>query len=259
MYFVVVTFTTLGYGDNYPITVLGKIIACFIVLVGIVYLTFAIQIIGNCFDQAYDNYLERVEVRKHAAATRLAKIEALRRGTVSTDSTGDYVEKDSVGSEICMGIRDSLDDSNGIICNFNSSRESLDVVDSSKRATDSSCSSKEFRKRNDSIRISTSSSGCARDFTDLIGNRQNLSEVGSKVETIAHENEEEHISSIKNSMERRVALLSAKLPDNISKLSDVTNELTSILLLLETERLPKSEASTLFLAKFAELRRLLSV
>lgn len=79
MYFVVVTFTTLGYGDNYPTTVFGKIIACITVLIGIVYLTFAIQIIGNCFDQAYGNYLERVEVRKHAAAKRLAKEEAARR------------------------------------------------------------------------------------------------------------------------------------------------------------------------------------
>jgi len=85
MYFVVVTFTTLGYGDNYPTTVFGKIIACVTVLIGIVYLTFAIQIIGNCFDQAYGNYLERVKVRKHAAAERLAKQEAARRVKIQMD------------------------------------------------------------------------------------------------------------------------------------------------------------------------------
>jgi len=67
------------------------------------------------------------------------------------------------------------------------------------------------------------------------------------------------LSNEDNLTERRRNALLRKLPESIEKLSTVTNELTSILLLLKSERLPKAEASTLFQAKFAELGNLLSV
>lgn len=73
MYFVVVTMTTLGYGDQYPITPTGKVIVCFTVFTGIIYLTLAIQVIGNCFAKAYGNYLTRVADRKRTAALRLSQ------------------------------------------------------------------------------------------------------------------------------------------------------------------------------------------
>lgn len=73
MYFVVVTMTTLGYGDQYPISPTGKVIVCLTVFTGIIYLTLAIQIIGNCFDKAYGNYLNLVADRKRTAALRLSQ------------------------------------------------------------------------------------------------------------------------------------------------------------------------------------------
>lgn len=89
MYFVVVTMTTLGYGDQYPITPTGKVIVCFTVMTGIVYLTLAIQIIGNCFDKAYGNYLTRVADRKRTSALRLSQVvyceNRRRRSTSSFD------------------------------------------------------------------------------------------------------------------------------------------------------------------------------
>jgi len=74
MYFVVATMTTLGYGDQYPITATGKVIVCFTVLTGIIYITLAIQMIGNCFDKAYGNYLIRFADRKRSAALRLGQV-----------------------------------------------------------------------------------------------------------------------------------------------------------------------------------------
>jgi len=68
-----------------------------------------------------------------------------------------------------------------------------------------------------------------------------------------------NLSNEDNFTERRRNVLLKRLPESIEKLSTVTNELTSILLLLKSERLPKAEASTLFKAKFAELGKLLSV
>lgn len=59
MYWCVVTQTTLGYGDIYPVTSLGRLVSCVMVCVGILNITFAINIIGSCFDEAYTRYLDK--------------------------------------------------------------------------------------------------------------------------------------------------------------------------------------------------------
>lgn len=58
VYFTIVTGTTLGYGDMYPITYVGKILAMVIVLIGLVNLTFVINTIGDCFEEVFRNFLQ---------------------------------------------------------------------------------------------------------------------------------------------------------------------------------------------------------
>lgn len=87
-------------------------------------------------------------------------------------------------------------------------------------------------------------------------------ETEREVEAVSLEpikSEDVALSTEDNLTERMRKMLLKKLPESLEKLSSVTNELTSILLLLKSGRLPHDEASKLFQAKFAELGKLLSV
>jgi len=57
IYFSLVTGTTLGYGDMYPKTYVGKVISLLTVLTGLVNLTFTINIIGDCFEEVFRRFL----------------------------------------------------------------------------------------------------------------------------------------------------------------------------------------------------------
>jgi len=58
-YFTVVTMTTLGYGDVSPKTYVGKTVAMMTVLVGLCNLTFLINIVGDCFEDVFREYILR--------------------------------------------------------------------------------------------------------------------------------------------------------------------------------------------------------
>jgi len=57
VYFTVVTMTTLGYGDMYPKSYVGKAVALMSACVGICNLTFMINIIGECFEEMFRKFL----------------------------------------------------------------------------------------------------------------------------------------------------------------------------------------------------------
>jgi len=91
MYWTIITMTTLGYGDQYPNTVIGKIISCITVIMGIMYLTFAINIIGSCFDEAYGRYLKRLSKKKKAAIRRIVETEDEKAGNKDQKSLLNYI------------------------------------------------------------------------------------------------------------------------------------------------------------------------
>lgn len=62
MYWCVITQTTLGYGDIPITTSLGRLLACITAYIGILNLTFMINVLGSCFDEAYTRYLTREEL-----------------------------------------------------------------------------------------------------------------------------------------------------------------------------------------------------
>jgi len=57
IYFVLVTMTTLGYGDMYPITYVGRMVAMITVFVGLCNITFLINIVGDCFEEVFREYV----------------------------------------------------------------------------------------------------------------------------------------------------------------------------------------------------------
>jgi hypothetical protein len=57
IYFVLVTMTTLGYGDMYPVSYVGRMVAMITVFVGLCNITFLINIVGDCFEEVFREYV----------------------------------------------------------------------------------------------------------------------------------------------------------------------------------------------------------
>jgi hypothetical protein len=74
MYYMMVTMTTTGYGDQYPSSPLGKILASFAAVFGILFLAMPLTIVGNSFYNNWNKFLAKQE----AAAKRR---EMLKRRT----------------------------------------------------------------------------------------------------------------------------------------------------------------------------------
>merc|ERR1719461_1543845 len=63
IYWAGVTMSTLGYGDFYPEHPLGMIVALATVFIGLIVITFAINIIGESFDISYSRFMEKENER----------------------------------------------------------------------------------------------------------------------------------------------------------------------------------------------------
>jgi len=57
IYFTVVTMTTLGYGDISPQSYVGKLVAMVTVIVGLCNITFLINIVGDCFEEVFREFV----------------------------------------------------------------------------------------------------------------------------------------------------------------------------------------------------------
>jgi len=57
IYFTLVTMTTLGYGDMSPTTYVGRITAVMTVFVGLCNITFLINIVGDCFEEVFREFV----------------------------------------------------------------------------------------------------------------------------------------------------------------------------------------------------------
>jgi len=57
IYFTLVTMTTLGYGDMFPKSYVGKAVSLLSALVGICNITFMIKIVGDCFEEMFRKFL----------------------------------------------------------------------------------------------------------------------------------------------------------------------------------------------------------
>jgi len=73
MYFTIVTMTTLGFGDKCPTSYVGKVVACIAACTGICSLTFLINIIGECFEEVFREFI--IDRSKRLEAERTLYIE----------------------------------------------------------------------------------------------------------------------------------------------------------------------------------------
>jgi len=65
MWWCIVTMTTVGYGDTYPITLPGQLVAIVTMFCGLIVLSLPITIIGANFDDLYRDMRKKDEERKH--------------------------------------------------------------------------------------------------------------------------------------------------------------------------------------------------
>ena len=86
LYWAVMTLTTVGYGDSYPITALGKVFASLVALAGIALVAMPTGIIAAAFSEAMQRrrdqriedmraHLDRLEAVDEAVAEKLAALE----------------------------------------------------------------------------------------------------------------------------------------------------------------------------------------
>jgi len=57
IYFVLVTMTTLGYGDVSPKSYVGRMVAIITVFIGLCNITFLINIVGDCFEEVFREFV----------------------------------------------------------------------------------------------------------------------------------------------------------------------------------------------------------
>lgn len=69
LYFAVITLTTIGYGDLYPITTVGKIFTIFYVFVGLGVMAIFISVVAKGF--IYMNHKNHVNHKKHKTEKKL--------------------------------------------------------------------------------------------------------------------------------------------------------------------------------------------
>ena len=86
LYWAVMTLTTVGYGDSYPVTALGKMFASLVALAGIALVAMPTGIIAAAFSEAMQRrrdhrieemraHLDRLDAVDDAVATKLAALE----------------------------------------------------------------------------------------------------------------------------------------------------------------------------------------
>jgi voltage-gated potassium channel Kch len=102
MWWTIVTMTTVGYGDQFPVTELGKLVAVFTMFSGLIVLSLPITIIGANFDSEYREFKkakqEELERKRRARRAQEEAAEAARRAAEQLSPDGPKKRLSGLGS-----------------------------------------------------------------------------------------------------------------------------------------------------------------
>lgn len=103
-WFVIVTVTTVGYGDMYPTTGAGKFVGTLTILSGIIVLAMPVGVIGSVFEQEYA--LVQCERIKQKKLKRMAEVDlavkASMKGPVQKQDTQEPDDEDEEDEDIIL-------------------------------------------------------------------------------------------------------------------------------------------------------------
>ena len=85
MYFMMVTMTTTGYGDQYPSSSLGKVLAAVAAIFGILFLAMPLTIVGNSFYNNWNKFLAKKEMENKKKEMLERRKEYKRRTLLQVD------------------------------------------------------------------------------------------------------------------------------------------------------------------------------
>ena len=90
IYWCITTMTTVGYGDQVPITVLGRTVAVVCMLLGLVVLSLPITIIGSNFEEELREHHRVASRTRRAARRKQIAVDAADRGEGPSDAVPGY-------------------------------------------------------------------------------------------------------------------------------------------------------------------------
>jgi len=100
-WWVLVTITTVGYGDHYPVTNFGYFVGAATILYGVVVFALPVGIIGTAFSQAYDQILEDQAYRK---SLEQEEIESTHREADPTSAAPSFNEPPACFVELWIAL-----------------------------------------------------------------------------------------------------------------------------------------------------------
>jgi len=103
-YWCIVTMTTVGYGDQYPISIPGKIVGCITMFTGLLVIALPVIIVGGNFEQVYQDHRKSKELEDK----RQKIIEKINRKELQTDALERYERGKRSVIELAMEVNEFL-------------------------------------------------------------------------------------------------------------------------------------------------------
>jgi len=103
-YWCIVTMTTVGYGDQYPISIPGKIVGCITMFTGLLVIALPVIIVGGNFEQVYQDHRKSKELEDK----RDQIIEKINRKDLQSDALERYERGKRSVIELAMEVNEFL-------------------------------------------------------------------------------------------------------------------------------------------------------